>query len=179
MLDQAWTATDEITFVRGSATETGLGVGTSDLVTSGQAFHWFEPGATLGEIRRILSPLGWAAAFWNISAGSPLTTELEELPDRLAANYTPLSERVEACLRSIGAGTRTRLFQRVKVPNQQTLGKEELLLRLHSSISLPRSTASEELRREVFAMFDRHSFGEQCALKYKTVAAIWQVDVSE
>jgi SAM-dependent methyltransferase len=36
-----------------------------DVVTVGQAFHWFEPQAALREIHRVLRPSGGLALFWN------------------------------------------------------------------------------------------------------------------
>jgi ubiquinone/menaquinone biosynthesis C-methylase UbiE len=36
-----------------------------DLITVGQAFHWFKPAATRREFARILKPGGYAALIWN------------------------------------------------------------------------------------------------------------------
>lgn len=36
-----------------------------DIITSGQAFHWFEPEATKKEFLRILKPNGWVVIFNN------------------------------------------------------------------------------------------------------------------
>lgn len=51
--------------VAGSAEATTLADGSIDLVTAGQAFHWFEAEATRREWRRILKPGGWAMVVFN------------------------------------------------------------------------------------------------------------------
>lgn len=40
--------------------------GSFDVVTVGQAFHWFDTRASLGEIRRVLRPGGALALMWNL-----------------------------------------------------------------------------------------------------------------
>lgn len=37
-----------------------------DIVTVGQAFHWFDVEAARAEFQRILKPLGWVALVWNL-----------------------------------------------------------------------------------------------------------------
>lgn len=50
----------------GSAEQMPLADSSVDAVCVGQAFHWFEPGAALGEVARILRPGGWLALIWNL-----------------------------------------------------------------------------------------------------------------
>jgi SAM-dependent methyltransferase len=51
--------------VEGSAESTTLPDASVDLVTAGQAFHWFDPLKTRTEWIRILKPGGWAVLIWN------------------------------------------------------------------------------------------------------------------
>jgi len=51
--------------VAGSAEATTLADQSVDLVTAGQAFHWFESDATRREWRRVLKPGGWAMVVFN------------------------------------------------------------------------------------------------------------------
>lgn len=50
-------------FETGTAEDTGLADGTADVVTAGQAMHWFTAEPALREIARILRPGGVFAAF--------------------------------------------------------------------------------------------------------------------
>jgi SAM-dependent methyltransferase len=51
--------------VDGRAEATTLPDGSVDLVTTAQAFHWFDIDLTRQEWRRILRPPHWAALLWN------------------------------------------------------------------------------------------------------------------
>src|SRR5205807_417927 len=53
------------TYQEGRAEATGLPAASADTVVAAQAFHWFEPQATLREFHRILKPAGWAILLWN------------------------------------------------------------------------------------------------------------------
>jgi SAM-dependent methyltransferase len=48
----------------GTAEATGLPDATADCVSAGQSFHWFDAGAALREIHRLLKPRGWVALLW-------------------------------------------------------------------------------------------------------------------
>ena len=45
-----------VRIVAGTAEQTGLANQSADIVTAGQAFHWFDPAAALPEFKRILRP---------------------------------------------------------------------------------------------------------------------------
>ena len=49
----------------GTAEQTGLEDHSVDLITVGQAFHWFDIPACRKEFLRILKPEGWVALIWN------------------------------------------------------------------------------------------------------------------
>jgi SAM-dependent methyltransferase len=49
----------------GTAETMPVGDGSADAVTVGQAFHWFDGPAALGEIHRVLRPGGALAVVWN------------------------------------------------------------------------------------------------------------------
>ncbi len=57
--------------VDGTAESTGLGDQSVDMITVGQAIHWFEPTAAFAEFHRILKPGGPVGLVWNRFAGEP------------------------------------------------------------------------------------------------------------
>lgn len=54
-----------------------------DAVVAGQAAHWFDPGPTVAELRRVLRPGGVVGLIWNFRDGSvPWMAALDELVNR-------------------------------------------------------------------------------------------------
>jgi len=51
--------------INGSAEKTGLKENSIDLITAGQAFHWFDVKKTREEFRRIIKPTGYIVLIWN------------------------------------------------------------------------------------------------------------------
>jgi SAM-dependent methyltransferase len=51
--------------INGTAEEIPLFAGAADVVTSAQAFHWFDHDSALPEIARVLRPRGRLALVWN------------------------------------------------------------------------------------------------------------------
>ena len=73
------------TSVDGTAEATGLPEASVDLVTAGQAFHWFDSQRAGTEFRRILRPPQWVALVWNErrNGSSPFLTALRSVPRSL------------------------------------------------------------------------------------------------
>jgi ubiquinone/menaquinone biosynthesis C-methylase UbiE len=65
MRSQAQAAVPKATHVVGTAEAIPLPDSSVDVVTVAQAFHWFDAGAALAEIARILRPDGRLAILWN------------------------------------------------------------------------------------------------------------------
>jgi SAM-dependent methyltransferase len=159
-----------VTYRAGRAESTGLSNQCADAVLSAQAFHWFEPDATLHEFHRILKPDGWAILMWN---------ERDERDPATAAYGEVIRTAKDAAAveghRQTRAGNvlrTSRLFTRaeqVAFNNQQALDEEGLLGRAFSASYAPR----EADEREAWAVRLRGVFRQcqqdgQVLLRYRT-----------
>ena len=76
------------TSIDATAEATGLPDAGIDLVTAGQAFHWFEPEATRAEFRRVLRPGGAVALVWNSrDKRSAFVADYEAMLNEYAHSY--------------------------------------------------------------------------------------------
>lgn len=68
------------TSIAASAEATSLADQSVDVVTAGQAFHWFDRERAKKEFARILIPRGWVVLVWNRqkTAGTPFLVALEQ-----------------------------------------------------------------------------------------------------
>jgi SAM-dependent methyltransferase len=157
--------------VEGRAEATGLPDAAADLVVAGQAFHWFDPGATRKEFRRVLRPDGWVALVWN-SRRTDTTAFLaayEEFLRSWCPEYVTISSRyADAGSLAVlfgAAGYGWRAFE-----NAQTLDYEGLEGRLLSSSYAP---GSEHPRRAAMLaalrrLFVTHQHAGRISFEYDT-----------
>ena len=75
--------------IAGSAEATTLPAASVDLITAGQAFHWFDARAARNEFRRILKPNGFVALIWNDRRldSTPFLRGYEELLRQFGTDY--------------------------------------------------------------------------------------------
>src|SRR2546425_2847648 len=68
------------TSIAATAEATSLADHSVDVVTAGQAFHWFDHEQARREFLRILVPKGWAVLVWNDqrTTGTPFLAALEQ-----------------------------------------------------------------------------------------------------
>jgi SAM-dependent methyltransferase len=93
--ERAFAANARFVSVAGSAEGTTLAGASVDLVTAGQAFHWFEPEATRREWRRILRPNGWAMVVFNTRRidATPFMRAYDQFLVDHAVDYTGVDHR--------------------------------------------------------------------------------------
>ena len=90
MREQLFRALPDVDAFDGTAESIPLPDGSVDVVTCGQAFHWFRAEEALREIHRVLRPGGGLALVWN----------MRDLSD-------PLQGRVHEILKPYGASVRS------------------------------------------------------------------------
>ena len=119
--------------IDGSAEATTLPESSVDLITAGQAFHWFDPVKTRPEWVRILKPGGWAVLVWNARElqATPFLNDYEEMMLAFGTDYKDVRhENAEAMIEGFFAPDK---FTMRSFPNAQTFDFDGLRGRVHSS----------------------------------------------
>lgn len=157
--------------VDGRAEATGLPDASVDLVTAGQAFHWFDQATARAEFQRVLRGDAWVALVWNIRdiEGNPLQSEYEQLLRRYCSEYDHVSalhlgdEQINAFF---GAGK----WRKHEFAYEQLFDFEGLEGRVRSSsyAPLPGDANYEPLNLGLRELFDRYAQDELIEFKYKT-----------
>jgi SAM-dependent methyltransferase len=167
--------TGEVAWVRAEAAATGLATASLDLVTAGQAFHWFEIAPTVREIARILRPGGWCAAFWNVRAGGSFMEEYDALLRELSAEYASVP-RHGPTLEALGARSEVRDWREAEFPHVQRLDAGGLRGRAWSSSYVAHGVADGEgFDRRLDELFQRHARGGRVEFAYRARAAAFRL----
>lgn len=152
----------------GRAEATGLPDGSVDLVTAGQAFHWFDPTAARQEFARILRPPGWFVAVWNTRprTASAVADAYEAILEKLRADYQQVAARNAGPVAEAAFQAGLKPFARASFPNPQRYSWEHLRGRALSSsyAPLPPDPRHEWFVRELRALFER--FEEDGVLEF-------------
>lgn len=124
--------------VNATAENTSLQPASVDLVTAGQAFHWFDPDPARAEFQRILKPGGVVALVWNDrkTDSSPFLIAYDELLRKDALDYEQVNHRnVDDALlrRFFGPGG----YRQAVFPNAQHFNWEGLRGRALSASYVP------------------------------------------
>ncbi|MBI1851424.1 MAG: methyltransferase domain-containing protein [Planctomycetes bacterium] len=174
MLDRA-IAAGGAAFQRGESTSTGLRATSVNFAFAAQAFHWFDVPATLIELRRILVPGGWCAAFWNLRETTPLLAEYEVLLLRYSTEYEKIPKPLPT-IAAIEAQPDVTSIHKAEFGNRQHLDREGLIGRaLSSSFVMHGVDDRNAFLRELEALFARHETGRGVVFLYRTVAIAWQI----
>ena len=126
------------TSVDGTAEATTLPDGSIDIITAGQAFHWFDRPKSRLEFQRILRPGGWVVLIWNDRniSDRPFFRAYEELlltygTDYALINHKNVDEQI------LGEFFGAAGYGSASYPNDQTFDFAGLKGRLLSSSYAP------------------------------------------
>jgi SAM-dependent methyltransferase len=164
------------TYRRGEAIATGLPDGSVDLVTVGQAFHWFDLTGALAEMSRILRPGRRCAAFWNVrSLSGPFMREYDALLREYSTEYAVI-ESHEQTGRTIAAAPGVLDTREAEFAIVQRLDREGLFGRVYSSSYVIHGVADQQgFARGLEALFERHRSGGFVDMRYRTIALCWRL----
>lgn len=157
--------------IDGTAEATTLAENLVDLVVAGQAFHWFNPPAARREFARILRPGGHIALMWNTRKldSSPFLQAYENLVLDFGTDYGAVRhEHVDTpALRDFFGPAD---FRAATFPNAQSLDREGLLGRLHSSSYAPPPghPRHQEMLGAIDRIFEQFNTGGRVEIEYET-----------
>lgn len=122
---------DKFQSVNGSAEATGLNPNSVDLITAGQAFHWFDRKSSKIEFQRILRPGGHVALIWNERhhTGSVFQKEYEALLKAYCEDYSKVDYKNvdEAAGKSMWYKDYQLRVAKVEEPTERISDEENLL----------------------------------------------------
>ncbi len=157
--------------VNARAENTGLPPGSVDLVTAGQAFHWFDPEPAREEIVRILRPPGWVALAWNQRANERegFSGEYEDLLNEHSPEYKLVTHR-QTDDDAIGRFFAPAAMRHEVFENSQTLDYTGLEGRLLSSSYAPEAgqPGHDAMIQALKRLFDRYQAGGTVTFRYDT-----------
>lgn len=167
------------TSIPGRAEATTLADRCADMITVGQAFHWFDAGKTREEFLRILRPVGWVVLVWNIrrTAATPFMEAYERLVEThsigcVFGGHTRADETIIAAFFG-SAG-----FALGNLEHRQVLDLESLEGRLVSSSYLPAPghPGHEPLLRDLRSLFEAYQENRRVRLEYETEVYFGQLE---
>lgn len=166
------------TSVAATAENTMLPDQSIDVITAGQAFHWFDAERTATEWRRILKPSGYVALIWNDrrTRGTPFLEAYEQMLGTFGTDYKVVNHQNDdqATKRQAFLGGNT--FALHTFPNQQIFDWDGVRGRLLSSSYVPEpdhpnhAPMLQELRR----VFDQHNQNGTVTFLYDTEVWVGQ-----
>ena len=151
--------------IDGSAEDTGLKDKTIDMITAGQAFHWFNIVKTKEEFRRILKQAGWVVLIWNNrkrnSPGFP--GDYEQLILKYGKDYKQIKSRATNIDKFFK-------YQKVVFPNHQDVNIEEFKGRINSTsyIPLKNEPIYKKMIIEFEKLFNKYQENEILRIEYDT-----------
>jgi len=159
------------TSIDATAEQTTLDAASVDLITAGQAFHWFDPVAARAEFVRIGKSDCPIALIWNDrqTDSDEFHRAYEQLLLKLAPMYPTLHHR-RIGEKDIADFFAPAPFELTRFPNQQVFDFDGFAGRLDSSSYAPQPGDEnyESMRAELTALFDKHQVDGKIKVDYDT-----------
>lgn len=162
----------------GTAEETGLPARSADLITVGQAMHWFDLERTRAEFVRILKPGGWCAVIYNNRHPDSDTFhhEYEQFLLKFSIDYESVKKQ------HVGRRRLAQFFSPAEMKcavfaNAQALTREGFEGRVLSSSYIPRQGHQrfDEMQAELRQLFDRHQSAGMVTIVHECVVSYAQL----
>jgi SAM-dependent methyltransferase len=156
--------------IDGRAEATTLATHSVDIITAGQAFHWFDQDKAREEFTRILKPDGWTALIWNERRldSSAFLQDIEELLLKFGTLYEQV--RYENVYEDIAAFFGTNSFKLSSFDNFQQLDLAGLKGRICSASYTPESGHPnfQPMLENLLSLFRTHEKSGTVTIEYDT-----------
>jgi len=125
--------------VEGSAENTSLNSSSVEIITAGQAFHWFDLEKTRIEFLRILKPEGWILLIWNRreKMNNEFLKEYEKFLLKYGTDYKAIEKSKLDFDKFFGESKTERNYKYKKFDNYQIFDYDGLEGRLLSTSYIP------------------------------------------
>jgi SAM-dependent methyltransferase len=165
---------DRFESVTGTAEATTLPPSSVDLITAGQAFHWFDPAPARKEFARVLRPGGKIVLVWNDRRkhGTPFQEAYENLLETYAIDYAGVEHGRKGSPENIRSFFAPNPVHTATFDNRQVLDYDGLLGRLRSSSYVPAEgyPGHREMLDELERIFHDHDNRGRVVMEYDTRA---------
>jgi SAM-dependent methyltransferase len=157
--------------VQGQAEQTTLGDRAIDIVTVGQAFHWFDREKAKSEFIRILRSKGWVVLVWNERKldASPFLKGYEQLLEIHAKEYNAVKQR------NVSTDDLRNFYHPFPVrcltfENIQSFDLDGLRGRMLSSSYVPNAgqPGHLEMLSDLQSLFNQHQVNGKVNIEYET-----------
>ena len=142
----------------------------TDFITAGQAFHWFDHEGSRAEFARILKPNGWVVLVWNgfRVETSPLNNAYQQLVLKYGTDYQEVRREIIRC--DVESFYAPGACQCARFEFQQGFDFEGLKGRLLSSSYAPGPDHPhyQPMLRELQEIFNTHQKDGRIILHYDT-----------
>jgi SAM-dependent methyltransferase len=164
--------------IQGQAEQTTLDDRTIDIVTVGQALHWFDQEKTKSEFIRILRPKGWVVLVWNERKldASPFLKGYEQLLETHAKEYNAVKHR------NVSANDLIDFYHPFPVRcltfgNVQSFDFDGLRGRMLSSSYVPNvgQPGHLEMLSDLQSLFNKHQVNGKVNIEYETLLYFGQL----
>jgi SAM-dependent methyltransferase len=166
---------DNFVSMKKSAENTGLSSSSIDLVTAGQALHWFDPDQSRVEFARILRPTGYVMIVYNErgTGDGGVMDSYEKLINKNAkASVVP-----DIDAEYLPKFFNSKNYKEFTVPNKQVLDFEALVGRAASASYLPTKNdpGYDNMKQDLRRVFDAHQRDGLITLIYATTMFLGQI----
>lgn len=159
--------------INGSAENTGLNDKTIDMITAGQAFHWFEFEKSKAEFNRILKPSGYLVIIWNSrkKSNDDFSIAYETLVSKYGSDYKEV--RINENMVDDFFNYQMKTFN-----NYQDLDFEGFKGRLLSASYMPLEDDPKysDLLQEISEIFDSYQENGKIKILYDTQVYFGQLE---